>query len=141
MSQQQNPHNQGAMAQSIQPKNHGHLPYLSPEDNKSINLLTAKLVKSTPREVRHEIVENMTPDLRAALAKKAVDPIIYYFRKLATKEFGRRKQMGRATGCTGKAGEVNNNLLDVPELSTLTEERKRKAANPETGSERDTKRS
>lgn len=84
------------------------LPELTPEDNKAINLRAAELAKSTPKEEMRNIVEKMNPQLRQNLAQKAVDPIIYYFRMLATKEFRRRKQMEAGMG-GGNAGQMNNN--------------------------------
>jgi len=56
------------------------------------------------------IVEKMNPTLRQNLAQKAVDPIIYYFRMLATKEFRRRKQME-----AGMGGAGNPNMMGQPQ--------------------------
>ena len=66
---------------------------LSAEDNKAINLRAAELAKSTPKEKMRAIVDGMAPQLRANLQQRNVDPIIYYFRMMATKEFRRQKAM------------------------------------------------
>ncbi|KIX06297.1 uncharacterized protein Z518_04272 [Rhinocladiella mackenziei CBS 650.93] len=100
---------QANMVQANNQQKSNPLPELTPEDNKAINLRAAELAKSTPKEEMRTIVEKMNPQLRQNLAQKAVDPIIYYFRMLATKEFRRRKQMEAGMGGTGNVGPMNNN--------------------------------
>jgi hypothetical protein len=107
MSQPQNVSGQAAMMQGNNNQLKGNaVAELTPEDNKAINLRAAELAKNTPKEEMRSIVEKMNPQLRQNLAQKAVDPIIYYFRMLATKEFRRRKQM---EGGIGGAGQQPNN--------------------------------
>ncbi|KEF58652.1 uncharacterized protein A1O9_06578 [Exophiala aquamarina CBS 119918] len=106
MTQPQNVSAQVAMMQGNNNQQKGNaVSELTPEDNKAINLRAAELAKNTPKEEMRSIVEKMNPQLRQNLAQKAVDPIIYYFRMLATKEFRRRKQM---EGGVGGAGQANN---------------------------------
>ncbi|OCT53719.1 hypothetical protein CLCR_09437 [Cladophialophora carrionii] len=95
------------------------LPELTPEDNKAINLRAAELAKSTAKEEMRNIVEKMNPQLRQNLAQKAVDPIIYYFRMLATKEFRRRKQMEAGMG-GGQMGQMQNQSTQNPMAQGMT---------------------
>jgi len=109
MNQGQNSGNPAGMMQiNNQQKPAPPFPELTPEDNKTINLRAAELAKSTPKEEMRNIVEKMNPQLRQNLAQKSVDPIIYYFRMLATKEFRRQKQMEARLGAGGNAGQANN---------------------------------
>ncbi|KAJ9607363.1 hypothetical protein H2200_008436 [Cladophialophora chaetospira] len=94
----------GGMMPGNNQQTQAQLPELTPEDNKAINLRAAELAKSTPKEEMRNIVDKMNPQLRQSLAQKAVDPIIYYFRMLATREFRKRKQM--ETGMSGNAGQM-----------------------------------
>ncbi|EXJ64275.1 hypothetical protein A1O7_00611 [Cladophialophora yegresii CBS 114405] len=95
------------------------LPELTPEDNKAINLRAAELAKSTAKEEMRNIVEKMNPQLRQNLAQKHVDPIIYYFRMLATKEFRRRKQMEAGMGGV-QMGQVQNQSTQNPMAQGMT---------------------
>ncbi len=101
-----NPAMAGMMPGNNQQKQAQQLPELTPEDNKAINLRAAELAKSTAKEEMRNIVEKMNPQLRQNLAQKAVDPIIYYFRMLATKEFRRRKQMEAGSGGNPAMGQA-----------------------------------
>ncbi|KPI36844.1 uncharacterized protein AB675_11802 [Cyphellophora attinorum] len=64
---------------------------LSPEDNQIINQRAADLAKSTPKDKMRQIVDQMNPQLRQSLETKGVDPIIYWFRMMATREFRKQK--------------------------------------------------
>ena len=95
--------NQGFQAQqpqqTEQPKQNKD-PGLSAEDNQIINQRAADLAKNTPKEKIRTITDGMAPQLRANLARRGVEPILYYFRMMATREF--RKQ---------QAGEGNVNQM------------------------------
>lgn len=65
---------------------------LSQEDNQVINQRAAELAKNTPKDKMRSIVDGMNPQLRQNLEAKNVDPIIYYFRMLATREFRQTKE-------------------------------------------------
>jgi hypothetical protein len=81
---------------------------LSQEDNQIINQRAAELAKSTPKDKMRGIVENMNAQLRASLEAKGVDPIIYYFRMMATKEFRRQKEMANPMAAQqGQQGQGN----------------------------------
>jgi hypothetical protein len=70
---------------------------LSHEDNVIINQRAAELAKSTPRDKMRSIVANMNAQLRESLEARKIDPIIYYFRMMATREFRKQKELeGRA---------------------------------------------
>jgi len=77
---------------------------LTAEDNKAINLRAAELARNTPKEDMRNIVEKMVPNLRANLSAKNVDPIIYHFRMLATKEFRQRQMQAN------NATQMNHNF-------------------------------
>lgn len=88
----------------------GQLPELTVEDNKAINIRADEMAKHTPKEEMRNIVEKMNPHLRRNLAEKSIDPIIYYFRMLAKKEF---RQHQRVEGGSSGAGDVDPRQYDV----------------------------
>ncbi|KAG9793388.1 hypothetical protein ABEF93_002141 [Exophiala dermatitidis] len=105
-----NPAQQTPMMQANNQQKPTQVPELTAEDNKTINVRAAELAKSTPKDEMRNIVEKMNLQLRQNLAQKGIDPIIYYFRMLATKEFRRRKQMEAGLGGGANVGQVNNNV-------------------------------
>ena len=60
---------------------------LSNEDNHQINLRAGELAKKTSKAQICQIGERMDPQLRADLQARGVEPIIYYFRMMVTREF------------------------------------------------------
>ena len=70
---------------------------LTSEDNVLINQRAAELAKGTPKDKMRQIVDQMNPQLRASLEERNVDPIIYYFRMMATREFRKTKDQGGQT--------------------------------------------
>ncbi len=58
---------------------------LIPSNNAAINRLAAEMASHTPKEVMHDIRQNMPEGLSTKLRGKAVEPIIYHFRVKATK--------------------------------------------------------
>ena len=66
---------------------------LSTEDNIAINLRAADLAKTTPKDKMRQIVDRMAPQLRHNLQQRGIDPIIYYFRMMAAKDFRRSEAM------------------------------------------------
>ena len=82
---------------------------LSNEDNQQINLRAAELAKETSKEQMRQIGERMNPQLRANLQAKGVEPIIYYFRMMATREFRKRKAEanGQVMNNTGQMSNQN----------------------------------
>jgi hypothetical protein len=61
------------------------------EDNKNINQLAAEMAKKTPNEDMRRIRETLTEQQKLQMAAKNVDPLAFYFRAQATKEYSRRK--------------------------------------------------
>ena len=82
----------------------------SAEHNKAINLRAAELAKNTPKEKIRTIVEQMNPQLRATLDQRGVDPVIYYLRIMASKDFRRQKAMETGMG----SNQMQNSLRKVP---------------------------
>ena len=82
---------------------------LSNEDNQQINLRAAELAKETSKEQMRQIGDRMNPQLRANLQAKGVEPIIYYFRMMATREFRKRKAEanGQIINNTGQMSNQN----------------------------------
>ena len=64
-----------------------YYPHLTPEDNRVINLRAAEMASTTQRGEMKAIVSKMSPAFCDNLRARGVEPIIYYFRMLATKEF------------------------------------------------------
>ena len=80
---------------------------LSNEDNQQINLRAAELAKETSKEQMRQIGDRMNPQVRNNLLAKGVEPIIYYFRMMATREF--RKRKAEANGqVANNAGQMSN---------------------------------
>jgi KIX domain len=77
---------------------------LSTEDNKMINQRAADLAKSVPKDKIRQLVNTMSPQVLATLQQRGIEPIIYYFRMMAAKEFRRQKAMQEA----GNTGQVQN---------------------------------
>ena len=92
---------------------------LSAEDNKAINLRAADLAKSTPKDKMRQIVDGMAPQLRHNLQQRGVDPIIYYFRMMATKEFRRQKAM-EGGGAAQMQGNQMTNQQQTPSMNQAT---------------------
>jgi len=51
-------------------------------------------MNNTSKEDLRTTVEKMHPQLRQNLAQKDIDPVMYHFRMVATREFRRWEQMG-----------------------------------------------
>jgi hypothetical protein len=88
---------------------------LSHEDNLIINQRAAELAKSTPKDKMRSIVDNMNAQLRQNLEARKIDPIIYYFRMMATREFRKQKELeGRAQN---PAAQQNQMGQGQPQMS------------------------
>ncbi|ETN45795.1 uncharacterized protein HMPREF1541_09628 [Cyphellophora europaea CBS 101466] len=110
--------NQGNNAQSnTAQSNTGHKAPegLSQEDNQTINQRAAELAKSTPKDKMRSIIESMDARLRAGLEAKGVDPIIYYFRMMATREFRRQKDAQMMS----QSGQQNQNMQGQTSFSDM----------------------
>jgi hypothetical protein len=86
MSNQQNVANGG------QPKL-GMLSELTPEENRIINARAAELAKNTPQEEMQNILQKMDQGQREKLLMNKVDPMQWWFRIRALKEFRHQKAL------------------------------------------------
>ena len=73
----------------------------SNEDNLQINIRAAEKAKATSTNEMRRIQDRMQPQLRADLQARGVEPIIYYFRMMATREF-RKIQSERQANAAGE---------------------------------------
>jgi hypothetical protein len=106
MSQPQNARGQVIMMQGNEnQQKQNQVQEMTAEENRAINARAAELAKKTSKEEMRNIVEKMYPQFRKNLAQKSVDPIIYYFRMLATKEILARRRMVGGLRDAGNAGQ------------------------------------
>jgi hypothetical protein len=106
MSQPQNAGGQVTMMQGNEnQQKQNQVQEMTAEEIRAINLRAAELAKNTPKEEMRNIVEKINPQLRQNLAERSIDPIIYYFRMLATKEFRARRRMEGGLRDAGNAGQ------------------------------------
>jgi KIX domain len=87
----------------------------SKEDNEAINKLAAQMAEKTPPEDIAKIranLDNMTAQQRELMNQKGIDPLVYFFRTQATKEYRRQKMNPMAAGSIagGTDGNQNNGL-------------------------------
>jgi hypothetical protein len=71
------------------------------EDNDAINKLAAQMAEKTPQEDIAKIranLDNMTMQQREIMSQKGVDPLRYFFRTQAAKEYRRQKMNAMAAG-------------------------------------------
>jgi hypothetical protein len=73
----------------------------SKEDNDAINKLAVQMAEKTPQEDIAKIranLDNMTMQQREIMSQKGVDPLRYFFRTQAAKEYRRQKMNAMAAG-------------------------------------------
>ena len=85
-------------------------PNESKEDNEAINKLAAQMAEKTPQEDIAKIranLDNMTVQQRELMNQKGVDPLVYFFRTQAAKEYRRQKMNAMAARRPGLAGAAS----------------------------------
>ena len=87
----------------------------SKEDNETINKLAAQMAERTPQEDIAKIranLDNMTVQQREIMTQKGVDPLLYFFRTQAAKEYRRQKvnEMIAGSNTDGSNGSQNNGI-------------------------------
>jgi hypothetical protein len=84
----------------------------SKEDNEAINKLAAQMAERTPpadiAKIRANL-DNMTTQQREIMNQKGVDPLLYFFRTQAAKEYRRQKMNEMATGSNADSANGNQN--------------------------------
>ncbi len=87
----------------------------SKEDNEAINKLAAQMAEQTPpadiAKIRANL-DNMSAQQREQMAQKNVDPLLFFFRTQASKEYRRQKMTSMAANSNvdGASGALNNGL-------------------------------
>lgn len=81
---------------------------LTLEDNKAINARAAELAKSTPKDKMRMIIDQMNPQIRANLGARKIDPVLYYFRAMATKEYKQQKAMEGGNQMQNNMDQMSN---------------------------------
>ncbi|RMD44785.1 hypothetical protein DV735_g341, partial [Chaetothyriales sp. CBS 134920] len=103
-------------AQQNRPK----APDLSNADNQAINRRAAELAAKTSREEMREILNKLGPEFCNGVRARGIEPIIYYFRMRAEKEFHNTQrtdagsqQAGQATqpAQPAQAAQPNNSII------------------------------
>ena len=87
----------------------------SKEDNEAINKLAAQMAEQTPpadiAKIRANL-DNMSAQQREQMASKNVEPLLFFFRTQASKEYRRQKMASMAANnsADGASGILNNGL-------------------------------
>ncbi|RMZ81300.1 hypothetical protein DV737_g2576, partial [Chaetothyriales sp. CBS 132003] len=83
---------------------------LTTADNQVINRRAAELAAKTSQEEMREIVSKMSPEFCNNVRSRGIEPIIYYFRMLATREF-RSKKRPDAAQQPGQPAQPNGAVM------------------------------
>ena len=98
--------------QQQRPNPHDPRMLLTKQENDAINKLAAQMAEKTSKEDLAKIranLENMTPEQRQTMTQKGVDPLVFFFRTQATKEW-RRQKTASTNGIAGLGTGGNANI-------------------------------
>ncbi|KAI9873241.1 MAG: hypothetical protein M1830_000670 [Pleopsidium flavum] len=133
-TQQQPPHTQRHVPQQT---NRDDVVPFTPQENQQINLLAQKMAQSTPRADLEKIranLQNITPEQRQQLARQNIDPLDYFLRTQAARQFRANKvkmqvQITNAQQGAGVGGRMGGMPPGVGVMPQQTRPRSQNAVN------------